>query len=326
MILTRTPLRVSLFGGGSDLPSYCNENTGHVLSTSIDKYMYIAMCKTAYPGIKVVYNDIELVDKLEDIKHSRVREALRYFKVDNHIEISSYCEIPTKGTGLGSSSSFTVGLLNALEHTVMDGHLNKFDLARLASDIEINTLGEPIGRQDQYAAAVGGFNVLTFNGDKVEVRPVGLNQTFLRKLEKNLLMFYTGQTRDASSVLAEQSTKDNKVLLDRMSTMALEAEKRLQAGQIDDVGAMLHEAWELKKQLAGGVSNYFIDLFYNKAMKNGALGGKILGAGGGGYLLFYVQPEVKSHLRYCLEDLQEVQFKFEDSGTTVVYNESKRTF
>ena len=326
MILTRTPLRVSFFGGGSDLPSYCNTNRGCVLSTTIDKYMYIALCETAHPGIKVVYNEIEQASSLDEVKHSRVREALRQFNIHSHIEISSFCEIPTKGTGLGSSSSFTVGLINALSHTREKINLNKFDIAKLACDIEINTLKEPIGRQDQFAAAIGGLNFMTFQSSEVEVTPVGLNQTFLDKFQDNLMMFYTGQTRDASSVLTEQSEKDNFALLDKMSTMAMTATKMLHENSHDDVGELLHESWELKKQLAGNVSNYFIDLFYNKALKAGALGGKILGAGGGGYFLFYVPRQFRQSVRYALEDLQEVEVKFENSGTTVVYNESKRTF
>lgn len=328
MILTRTPLRVSLFGGGSDLPSYCEHRYGGVLSTTIDKYMYIALCRTAHEGIKVVYNEIEQAKTLEEIKHSRVRHCLQYYQQDSHLEISSFCEIPTKGTGLGSSSTFTVGLINALDNSVLKRPtpLNKLDIAKLASDIEINMCGEPIGRQDQYAAAIGGLNIFTFHRNNVSVTKADVDAITINKLDSNLLMFYTGQSRNASDVLTEQSTKDNSKILDRMVDLVGHAHGALKECAVDDIGEYLNESWQLKKQLSSNVSNYFIDLFYDKALNAGALGGKILGAGNGGYLLFYVPQKHHNSVRWALEDLKEVKFNFEDTGTTVVYNESKRTF
>ena len=252
MILTRTPLRVSLFGGGSDLPSYCMHNQGGVLSTTIDKYMYIALCRTAHEGVKVVYNEIEQAKTLEEIKHSRVKHCLQYYQQNSHIEISSFCEIPTKGTGLGSSSTFTVGLINALENSIVKNTpiKSKIDIASLACDIEINMCGEPIGRQDQYAAAVGGLNILTFQRNNVIVTKANVDSITTNKLDKNLMMFYTGQSRNAADVLTEQSSTDNTKILQRMVDLVGHAHGALQECSVDDIGEYLNESWQLKKQLS----------------------------------------------------------------------------
>lgn len=325
MILTRTPLRVSLFGGGSDLPSYYSENIGKVLSFTIDKYMYIALCRTALQGIKVVYNEVEQAANLEDVKHSRVRECLRDFDVHSHIEISSFCEIPTKGTGLGSSSTFTVGLINALSE-LKGISLNKADIARNACFIEMQMCNEPIGKQDQYAAAYGGCNIFEFNPkDYVTAINPGFERATLTNLNNNLMMFYTGISRNASDILGIQSTSTNSniLLLNTMVDMVDKAKNLLLKGDTDSIGAMLDEGWQLKKQLAYNVSNDLIDIQYKKAIQAGALGGKILGAGGGGYWLFYVPLERQEAVRKAMGNLQEFKFNFEDTGTTVVYNESK---
>lgn len=325
MILTRTPLRISLFGGGSDIQSFYKDEPGMVLSTTIDKYMYIALCKTAFDGIKIVYNEIELAPELKFVKHSRVRESLLVFDINSHIEISSFCEIPTKGTGLGSSSTFTVGLINALSK--LKGYsLNKYELAEAACKIEIDMCNEPIGKQDQYAAAFGGFNSIKFYEDKVHVHKPRVSSLTLNNLNSNLMMFYTGITRNTSDILREQSKNDNRLTLRKMVELAKEAELCLENDSIDDIGYMLHEAWNLKRNLANNISSYFIDQYYDTAIRAGALGGKVLGAGGGGYLLFYVPQHKQEAVKASLSDLKQFDFKFEDTGTTVVYDESKRAF
>jgi D-glycero-alpha-D-manno-heptose-7-phosphate kinase len=323
MILTRTPLRISLFGGGSDIPDYYHRASGAVLSTSINKYMYIALCKTAYEGIKLVYNDIETVLDVEHIKHTRVKECLKAFNVSSNVEISSFCEIPTKGTGLGSSSTFTVGLINALK-ALKNVNLNKRDIAEMACDVEIYKCNEPIGKQDQYAAAFGGMKFYKFYSDKIEVIEPVVSQKTLDNLNNNLLLFYTGITRSTTDILNSQKKNKNKNrLIDTMVTMAYDAYAYLKNDDCDSVGQMLDEAWALKRQLSSDTSNKRIDHYYNLAMKAGALGGKLLGAGGGGYLLFYVPDNRKKDVLIALDDLMTFDFKFENSGTTVVYNESK---
>lgn len=323
MILTRTPLRISLFGGGSDIPSFYKKAMGAVLSTSINKYMYIALCNTVYDGIKLVYNEIEQTKKINDIKHLRVRECLKYFNISSNIEISSFCEIPTKGTGLGSSSTFTVGLINALA-SLNNTRLNKRDIAELACDIEISKCKEPIGKQDQYAAAFGGLNLIGFSGKETIVSDTNLPESTISKLDNNLLMFYTGTKRSASDILISQSkNKEKDRITGRLVEMVFQAHKILQSGDVDSVGLLLDESWKLKRQLSYNTSSESIDAIYSRAIKAGALGGKVLGAGGGGYLLFYVPTENQESVYRELNDLKSFNFNFENTGTTVVYNESK---
>lgn len=323
MILTRTPLRVSFFGGGSDIPSYYLRSPGAVLSTTINKYMYIALCKTAYDGVKLVYNDIETVKDINQIKHSRVRECLKKFKITSNIEISSYCEIPTKGTGLGSSSTFTVGLISALKAVNGDMHL-PYKIAEIACDIEMNACGEPIGKQDQYAAAIGGLNVFRFSPEEVHIKQCAIKEADLLKLDNNLMLFYTGVSRSASELLARQQENKNKnIIIDRMVDQVDIAYKLLKYSDLDSFGSLLHEAWHLKKQLSYNTSSDLIDSYYDKAIKAGALGGKILGAGGGGYLLFYVPQDRQLAVAAALDDLMTFNFNFDFTGTQVVYNETK---
>lgn len=323
MILTRTPLRISLFGGGSDIPSFYKKAMGAVLSTSINKYMYIALCNTVYDGIKLVYNEIEQTKKINDIKHLRVRECLKYFNISSNIEISSFCEIPTKGTGLGSSSTFTVGLINALA-SLNNTRLNKRDIAELACDIEISKCKEPIGKQDQYAAAFGGLNLIGFSNKETIVSHTNLPESTISKLDNNLLMFYTGIKRPASDILISQSkNKERDRITGRLVEMVFQAHKILQSGDVDSVGLLLDESWKLKRQLSYNTSSESIDAIYSRAIKAGALGGKVLGAGGGGYLLFYVPTENQESVYRELNDLKSFNFNFENTGTTVVYNESK---
>lgn len=318
MILVKTPLRISFFGGGSDIPSYYESYGGEVLSTTIDQYMYTALCKTSMDGIKVVYNDIEVAKNIESIKHDRVRECLRYFGVNNHVEISSFAEIPTKGTGLGSSSTFTVGLINALcKLTGWD--FGKYEVAELASYIEIDACGEKIGKQDQYAASFGGLNHIEFSKDNTIVTPANVPNFVLHDLNDRLMMFYTGVTRSASDIISKQtSTLAHAGLMFQMVVMAKYGLNHLKHHQLDDFGNLLNDAWLMKRQLSDGVSNPQFDQYYEDAMNAGALGGKILGAGGGGFFLFYVPPDRQDAVRQALP-LKEFKFRFENKGSQVVY-------
>jgi D-glycero-alpha-D-manno-heptose-7-phosphate kinase len=318
MILVKTPLRISFFGGGSDIPSYYENYGGEVLSTTIDQYMYTALCKTSMDGIKVVYNDIEVAKNIEEIKHDRVRECLRYFGVHNHVEISSFAEIPTKGTGLGSSSTFTVGLVNALCR-LKNWNMNKYEMAELASFIEIVACGEKIGKQDQFAAAFGGLNHIEFSKDETTVTPANVPNYILENLNSRLMMFYTGVTRSASEIISKQSdTLEHAGLMFQMVVMAKYGLNYLKREHLDDFGNLLNDAWSMKRQLSDGVSNPLFDQYYEDALKAGALGGKILGAGGGGFFLFYVPPKCQDDVRRALP-LKEFIFKFENKGSQVVY-------
>ena len=322
MILVRTPLRVSLFGGGSDLPSFYNNHGGTVLSTTIDEYMYIALCKTSYEGVKVTYTHMEMAKSADRIQHTRVRECLKEFNIDNHIEISSFATIPTVGTGLGSSSTFTVGLIKGLCH-LTGRNITKYELAELASEVEINRCYEPIGKQDQYAAAFGGFNLIHFTQKGTIVAPLNVTQSTLNNLNNNFLMFYTGIKRATSDILKPIVDKKNdKRYIKTMLEITKQAEvgaELLMDGKIDDVGRLLNEAWKLKRSLSDGISNEVIDSYYNKAIKAGAYGGKILGAGGGGFLLFYVLDEYRPKVIEALSDLKQFNFNFENDGSTIVY-------
>lgn len=320
MILVKTPLRISFFGGGSDIPSYYENFGGEVLSTSIDQYMYTAVCKTAIDGFKVVYNDIEIAKTVDEIKHDRVRECLKYFNIERHIEISSFAEIPTKGTGLGSSSTYTVGLINALAK--LNGwKMNKFEVAELACYIEIEACGEKIGKQDQYAASFGGMNHIEFNAEETTVTPVNVPNYTLHDLNNNLMMFYTGVTRSAADILAKQSADswDKAHLMFQMVAMARYGISYLKQNNIDAFGSLLNDAWSIKKQMSDGISNPAFDQIYEDAISAGALGGKILGAGGGGFFLFYVPQNSQSSVRDKLSHLKEFKFRFEDKGSQLVY-------
>jgi D-glycero-alpha-D-manno-heptose-7-phosphate kinase len=319
MILVKTPLRISFFGGGSDIPSYYESFGGEVLSTTIDQYMYTALCKTSMEGIKVVYNDIEVAKNIDSIKHDRVRECLRYFDINNHVEISSFAEIPTKGTGLGSSSTFTVGLINAL-CKLKGWDMNRFEVAELASYIEITACKENIGKQDQYAASFGGLNHIEFSKDDTIVTPANIPNFTLHDLNNRLMMFYTGVTRSASEVISKQSDSlEHAGLMFQMVVMAKYGLNYLKNERLDDFGNLLNDAWEMKRRLNDGVSNPQFDQYYEDAIKAGALGGKILGAGGGGFFLFYVPLHKQQEVRQALLPLKEFNFRFENKGSQVVY-------
>lgn len=321
MIITRTPFRVSFCGGGSDLAEFYEKHEGCVLSTSINKYMYISVHPYFDENkIALKYSKTEIVDSVDAIEHRIFKAALQQFGT-NGIEITSTADIPS-GTGLGSSSSFTVGLLTAL-YAYNGKYKSKGDVAENACDIEINRLGAPIGKQDQYAAAFGGLNYIRFlsNGETV-VEPVLIKKRTLERLQENLIMLYTGDVRNANTILAEQASNmeklDKVTGLIRMCELARQLKVSLESDDLDSFGSLLDENWQIKKQLASGISNQGINYYYDLAMKNGAKGGKLLGAGGGGFLLFYCEKERQPELQRVL-GLKSMPFEFEHYGTSVIF-------
>ena len=321
MIITRTPFRISFCGGGSDLESFYAENEGCVLSTSINKYMYISI-HPYFESDKIAlkYSQNEIVDNVDSIQHRIFKAALKQYGI-NGVEITSTADIPS-GTGLGSSSTFTVGLLNAL-NAYTGKYVSKSALANNACDIEIHRLGAPIGKQDQFAAAFGGLNFIRFlsNGQTV-VEPVLLSPQTMEQLENNLVMFYTGKRHDANIILAEQKRNtqqsDKTESLKKMCALAYELRNALVHQELDAFGEILHANWMLKKQLASGISDPEIDGIYETALRNGAKGGKLLGAGGGGFFLFYCDKAKHASLQRAI-GLKPFPFKFEYSGSSVVY-------
>lgn len=323
MIVSKTPLRMSFVGGGSDLPAFYRDEVGAVLSTSIDKYMYICVNKKFDGRIRVSYTRTEDVQTRQEVEHPLVREALDVVGIDGGIEIASMADIPSKGSGLGSSSTYTVGLLNALS-AYRNRFASKGTLARLACEIEIQRCGEPIGKQDQYAAAYGGLNLIRFHPDEsVSVDPVICAPSVLSRLEASILVFFTGRTRSASAVLAQQSAamqvSDRRQLMRRMVQLAFELKQELESGQLDNFGDLLDENWRLKAQLTSGISDPQIDRWYATGMANGALGGKLLGAGNGGFMMFFAPPERHQHVVDALSDLSPVKFRFDRNGAQIVF-------
>ena len=321
MIITKTPFRVSFCGGGSDMANFYEKYGGCVLSTSINKYCYISIHPYFNENQTLLkYSENELVDSPDQIKHRIFRQVLTDMGIHG-VEISSTADIPG-GTGLGSSSTFTVGLLNTL-NCYNGKFVSKDKLAKLACEVEIEKLGNPIGKQDQYGAALGGLNFIKFNQDgSVSHEPILMEGKTYKKLQKNLLMFYTGTTRSANTILAEQTkniTSDDKAInLLKMCGLAKDMKVALENNDISSFGKILDEGWQLKKELASGIANPAIDEAYEIAMKNGALGGKLLGAGGGGFLLFYCEEEKQDQLKKAI-GLRELDFSFERDGTSVIY-------
>lgn len=321
MIITKTPFRISFCGGGSDIPEFYREHGGCVLSTSINRYMYLTIHPYFDVGKTALrYSKSEIVEDLNDIDHSIFHCVLNEKGVSG-VEISSTADVPS-GTGLGSSSAFTVGLLHTL-YCYEGKYVSKSRLAEEACQIEIEKLGAPIGKQDQYAAAFGGLNFISFHKNgAVSVEPVITKENTIRRLQENLVMFYTGLTHDANQILAEQKREMGKAEktanLLRMCALARDMKQSLEEGHLDDFGAILHESWMKKRELASGISSSKIDEMYQCAMRNGAAGGKLLGAGGGGFLLFYCPGERQALLREKLR-LRPFPFAFEHDGSSVVY-------
>jgi len=321
MIITRTPFRISFIGGGTDFREFYKTTPGIVISTAINKYMYITVKRRFEDTFRISYHKTEIVNKVKEIEHPIVREALKLTGTKEGVEVTSIGDIPA-GTGLGSSSSFTVGLLNAL--FALQGKLKSAEeLASLASHIEINILKEPIGKQDQYVAAYGGIKKIQFNSNEsVFVDSIIIKPQVIKKLKENLVVLYTGQKRKASSILHEQKDNSHKNTghLNKIKDLTLEFYNCLMSGRdLSRIGILLNESWLLKKELSTQISNSQLDEIYKKALKSGALGGKILGAGGGGFLLLYCPKEQQSKLRYSLRKLRELDFSLEPQGSKIIY-------
>lgn len=322
MIISRTPFRISFTGGGSDLPSFYRRELGAVVSTSINKYMYIAI----HPffdrnKIQLKYSKTELVDSIRDIKHPIFREVLSLYNLKG-IDLNSIADIPA-GTGLGSSSAFTVGLLNVV-NAYLSKALSSEKLGELACDVEINKICSPIGKQDQYAAACGGLNFITFYGDEsVNVEKIIMKPEKKRELQDNLIMIHIGGEHSANEILKEQEhcitgSKEFETQK-QMVQQAFQLKSSLENNNIDDFGRYLHEGWLMKKSLCSGISNGHIDEIYKKGIKAGALGGKLLGAGGAGFLLFYCPVEKQAFFRKSMKDVRELQFCFDSCGSKIIY-------
>jgi len=324
MIISRTPLRISFTGGGSDLASYYKYKVGAVVSTAINKYIYITVNKKFDKLIRASYSITEFAKTPKKLKHELIREALLLLGLDGGIEITSISDIPSKGTGLGSSSTYIVGLLNAL-YAFRGKYISSESLAKQACYIEIEKCKKPIGKQDQYAAAYGNLNFIQFNpDDTVSVDPIICRKETKMRLQENLLMLYTGLTRSSSSILKEQnkstiSSSSKRDTLFQMVELAKELKKSLEQNKLDKFGDLLHQNWQLKKQMAEGISNKKIDEWYKKARKNGAIGGKILGAGGGGFLLLYAPKNTHQKICSALSDLCPIDFIFEPEGSKIIY-------
>ncbi len=324
MIISRTPLRISFVGGGSDLASFYKTHMGAVVTTAINKYVYIAVNNQFDGRIIINYSKTEIVRSVSDIKNNLAREAIRLSGVKGGIHITSIADIPSEGTGMGSSSSYIVGLLNAL-YAFQGKHVNAEKLAREACKIEIDILKKPIGKQDQHIAAYGGLQYMQFNSDdSVYVDPIICKAETKRLLEKRLLLFYTGITRSADTILAKQISnmareKTKRAIMNKMVSLAKQMQNALNKDRLDTFGEMLHENWILKTQMAGNITNKKIDIWYTIARKNGAIGGKLLGAGGGGFLLFYAPEEKHAKIIQALSMLIYQEFAFEPQGTKIIF-------
>ncbi|MBS0426085.1 MAG: GHMP kinase [Proteobacteria bacterium] len=323
MIISRTPLRMSFVGGGSDLPSFYRQHGGAVLSTAIDKYVYVSVNKKFDGGIRVAYSKTEEVDHVQNIEHRLVRATMEMLAVPGGVEITSTADIPSRGTGLGSSSAFTVGLINVLS-AFLGRHVSAEQLGAMSCEIEIERCGEPIGKQDQYASAYGGLSIIEFKpDDSVLVTPLILPRHVREALEKNTLVFYTGITRSASGILKEQSesvadSNQKQAMLNRMVALVYQLRDELQNGHLEAMGEILEENWQLKKQLASGITSGAIDDWYAAAKANGALGGKLLGAGAGGFLMFYAPAQSHDAIEKAL-GLRRIRFGFEPLGSRIIF-------
>jgi D-glycero-alpha-D-manno-heptose-7-phosphate kinase len=324
MIITRSPLRISLGGGGTDLASYYGEHGGFLIAGAIDRYVYVTVIRPFTPGIFLKYSQLEHVDQVEEVNHRIVREALKFFNLKTpQIEITTLADIPA-GTGLGSSGSFTTALLKAL-YAHRKRLVHPHELAELACDIEINRLSEPIGKQDQYIAAYGGLTCFTFEKDgRVEAEPLKVSMDTLFDLEDNLLLFFTGFEREAGSILKDQHTRslknDAEMIknLHFVKELGYRSRECLEKGCTAEFGALMHEHWKHKKKRSASMSNGKIDEWYEHGFKNGANGGKLVGAGGGGFLMFYAED--RNRLRHAMAraGLEEVRFRFDFEGTKVM--------
>ncbi len=322
MIITQTPLRVSLAGGGTDLRSFYEKGMGCVVSFAIDKYIYVIVKRRFDRKIYVNYSKREIVDSVEEIRHDLVREAMKMAGIRDGIEITTLADIPSEGTGLGSSSSVTVGLLNALY--LYQGEIKtREELARRACEIEIDRVGKPIGKQDQYIAAYGGFRMFRFlNDGSVETEEVPIDEEQRKRLFSRFLLFFSHKTRKSDGILAEQRKKTPEIMepLSRMVKLVEMTWSVLGGGELDAIGGILDEGWRIKRSLVDGISNPEIDVMYRKAIQAGARGGKICGAGGGGFLFLYCNLEHQDRVREVMNGYRELQFSFSRDGTKAIFN------
>jgi D-glycero-alpha-D-manno-heptose-7-phosphate kinase len=324
MIITRSPLRISLGGGGTDLPSYYEEHGGFLVAAAIDQHVYINVHQRFENGFLLKYSHLEEANEIDEIQHPIIREALKLVGVtQRNLEISSMADIPA-GTGLGSSGSFTTALLKAL-HVLRKNIVRPAEIAAQACEIELEKLHEPIGKQDQYIAAVGGVTSFHFlPGGSVEILPVELDEETLFNLQDNLLLFFTGYTRSASKILKEQDDKTRRMdkamveNLDFVKELGVQSKDALEAGELRDFARFMDVHWQRKKERSGGMSNPTINAWYDYAMQNGALGGKLIGAGGGGFLMFYTEEVTKLRRAMRQQGLREVRFRFDFEGTKLV--------
>lgn len=324
MIIARSPLRISLGGGGTDLASYYKDHEGFLIAAAIDKYVYVSASRPFHEGIMLKYSKVEMVSEVTKVEHPAIREALNYFQLNSpQIEISSFADIPS-GTGLGSSGSFTTALLKAL-HGHYRRNIHPQQLAELACHIEIEKLGEPIGKQDQYIAAYGGITEFTFHKNgSVSSAPLNLSVQTVHDLEDNLLLFFTGISRSAGSILKDQveKTKANDTrMVDNLhftKDLGLRSKAALLKGDTNSFGELMHEHWEHKKSRSNGMTSDYIDSVYSQAIRAGAVGGKLVGAGGGGFLMFYASDKEKLRVKMSELGLEEVRFQFDFEGTKVI--------
>lgn len=327
MIVSRAPVRFSLGGGGTDLPSYSDEHGGFLVAAAIDKYIYVSANRRFYDSIRLAYSKTETVSSVEHIEHRIFREALKFQGVTRGIELNSVADVPAN-SGLGSSSTFTVALLNAL-HAFKQEFVSSEQLAQEACHIEIKLLQEPIGKQDQYISAYGGITAFTFKpGGEVEVERVPVRPEVLDELESNLVIFYSGVERQASTVLKEQgktiaSNKDSAVeRMHRIKALGYDTRRILLSGDVDQYGELLHEHWTNKRKLASNMTDQVIDEHYEAARKAGAIGGKLMGAGGGGFFMFYARPQDRRAIYGAMtkRGLQPLRFRFDPDGARIVAN------
>ncbi len=324
MIISRTPLRMSFVGGGSDMPAYYREHGGAVVSTAIDKYVYVNVNKKFDQGIRVAYSKNEEVDRVDQIEHRLVRAAMQFLNLQGGVEITTIADIPSKGTGLGSSSTFTVGLLHVL-NAFNGKYVSSEQLGRDSCHIEITLCGEPIGKQDQYAAAYGGLNLIEFKqDDSVVVSPIICQPSTVSALQAGTLVFYTGIVRSASTLLRQQnaeltSSSDKRRSMHRMVELAYVLREELHKDNVSAFGEILHENWVLKKTMTDGVSTPEIDEWYRLARLKGATGGKILGAGAGGFLMFYAPPERHEDIIAALAPMRRIPMSFEPLGSRIIF-------
>ena len=325
MIISRTPFRISFVGGGSDLQSYYKHNGGAVLSSSINKYIYQTYHEYFHNKSIIKYSSTEIVDEIKNIKHPIIQNVFKRFNI-NRADYTSIADIPS-GTGMGSSSSFTVGLIK-LASEITKKQMSNVEIAKMACDIEIIDLAEPIGKQDQYAAAVGGINEIIFLKDgKVEINPVKISLENIQKLKNNLFLCYTGIKRPASTVLTKQKylmeKESKRRVLDNLVSLVTDLKTELEIGRIDELGSILNEGWGLKKSITQLISNNEVDRLYEFGISSGATGGKLLGAGAGGFVLFYVPQKNQDKFLSKTSSIQKLDFNFDFNGTQIIFNDEK---